>query len=321
MNVGDQMPASLGGVLGSVLPILLLISLGMLLRRTRVLDDTGVAGLKQVIISVSLPAVLFTTFLNTRFEPQHLWVVLVVLTICLGLLGLGSVFRRITGAPRYSAFLFTGFELGMIGFALFAAVYGVAQLPALGVLALGHEFFVWFIFVTLLRAAADQRRTAAQTARSLATSPTIIAIVLGLALNFAGLGDALGQGPLGTALLATLGYLAAVIVPLVLIIVGYGSRLSWTGVREALPLVATRLLVVIPLALGVGWLVFDQVLGLAPIYRHALFALMILPPPFIIPLFIPQDRRADLSYANNVLSLYSLASVAVFVGYVVVTTP
>jgi predicted permease len=70
------MSATLSGVIGSVLPILFLIALGMLLRRTRVLGDAGVAGLKQLIVSVSLPAVLFTTFLNTRFEPQHLWVVL-----------------------------------------------------------------------------------------------------------------------------------------------------------------------------------------------------------------------------------------------------
>lgn len=146
------MSATLSGVIGSVLPILFLIALGMLLRRTRVLGDAGVAGLKQLIVSVSLPAVLFTTFLNTRFEPQHLWVVLIVFAVCLGLLGLGTVFARVTHASPFSPFLFTGFELGMIGFALFSAVYGVAELPALGVLALGHEIFVWFILVTLLRA-------------------------------------------------------------------------------------------------------------------------------------------------------------------------
>lgn len=313
------MSATLSGVLGSVLPIIFLIALGMLLRRTRVLDDAGVAGLKKLIVSVALPAVLFTTFLNTRFEPQHVWVVLLILAICLGLLGLGKAFGRIVGGSAYTEFLFTGFELGMIGFALFAAVYGAAALPALGVLALGHEVFIWFVFVTLLRAASDQRHTLRQTLRSLAASPTIIAILLGLALNFAGLGTLLAQGPLGSALLTTLTYLAAVIVPLVLLIVGYGSRLTGTGMRQAVPLVATRLVVTVALALGIGWFVFTGLLGLAPIYRHALFTLMVLPPPFIIPLFIPQGRHEDAAYANNVLSLHSLASVVVFVGYVVVT--
>lgn len=310
------MSPDLTDVLGSVLPVLALIGLGMLLRPLGVLSDSTVAGLKQLIVSVSLPAVLFTTFLTTKFAPEHALVVATVFVVCLALLGLGYVFRRLTNGSPYTPFLFTGFELGMLGFALFAAVYGSDQLPALGVLALGHELFIWFIFVTMLRATAHTRQSIGQTARSLATSPTILAIVLGLALNAAGLGDLLSRGVLGTALGTTLKYLAAVIVPLVLMIVGYGSRLTLRGVRQALPLVATRLVVVVALALLIGRLLFVGLLGLPVIYAHAAFTLMVLPPPFIVPLFIPQDRRADLEYTNNVLSLYSVASVAVFVGYV-----
>lgn len=318
-NEGTRMPTDLSAVLTSVVPILLLIALGILLRRTRVLDDAAVTGLKRLVVSVSLPAVLFTTFLGTRFEPGHGWVIGLVFAVCLLMLGLGHLYARFAGGSLYTPFLFTGFELGMIGFALFTAVYGAGELPALGVLALGHELFIWFVFVTLLRAAGSQRSSAAQTARSLATSPTIIAIVAGLVLNFAGLGVQLGQGPVGGALLATLKYLAAVIVPLVLLIVGYGARLSRSEVLTALPLVLTRLAVSVALALTLGWLVLDGLLGLAPIYRHALFTLMVLPPPFIIPLFIPPSRPGDATYATNVVSLYALASVAVFVCYVVVT--
>jgi hypothetical protein len=156
--------------------------------------------------------------------------------------------------------------------------------------------------------------------QGLATSPTIIAIVLGLALNLTGLSVQLGQGPVGGAVMATLKYLAAVIVPLVLLIVGYGSRLSWPDVQAALPLVLTRLLVAVALALAIGSMVFDGILALAPIYRHALFTLMVLPPPYIVPLFMPAERAKDQTYANNVLSLYSLVSVVIFLTYVVLTS-
>ncbi len=314
------MSPDLTDVLGSVLPVLALIGLGVLLRPLGVLTDDTVAGLKQLIVSVALPAVLFTTFLTTKFAPEHALVVVTVFVLCLGLLGLGYVFKRLTHGSPYTPFLFTGFELGMLGFALFAAVYGSDQLPALGVLALGHELFIWFVFVTLLRATAHSRQSLGQTLRSLATSPVIIAIVLGLVLNAAGLGDLLDRGVLGAALGTTLKYLAAVIVPLVLMIVGYGSRLTPGGVRQALPLVATRLVVVISLALLIGRGLFVGLLGLPPIYAHAVFTLMVLPPPYIVPLFIPQDRRHDLEYTNNVLSLYSLASVAVFVSYVLLAS-
>ena len=112
-------------LIGSVAPILVLIVLGALLARTSVLDDATVAGLKRIIVNVALPAVLFTTFLKTRFEPEHLWLVLLVFGLCVALLTLGRVLP--VGPPsRYRPFLFTGFELGMMGFALFAAGFGAA---------------------------------------------------------------------------------------------------------------------------------------------------------------------------------------------------
>lgn len=313
------MSSDLSDLVASVLPIVFLIALGMVLRRTRVLDEPAVAGLKRLIVNVSLPAVLFTTFLRTSFEPSYLWVVLVVFTVCVGLYGLGRVVLRVAGGSSFLPFLFTGFELGMIGFALFTAVYGVDELPALGVLALGHEVFIWFVFVTLLRTAGAQRQSAVQTARNLVTSPTILAILLGVGLNAAGLGTAVTEGPVGGAIGTALGYLAGMIVPLILLIVGYGSRLTMSGVRTALPLVAGRTVVTLGLALLIGTIVFEQLLGLDPIFRHALVALMVLPPPFIIPLFIPAERRADLSYVNNVLSMSSLVSIGVFLGYVLLT--
>ncbi|MCE1174540.1 MAG: hypothetical protein LWW77_08045 [Propionibacteriales bacterium] len=308
------------GVVGSVMPVVLLVLLGMLLRRFAVLDDATVAGLKKLIVSVALPALLFSTFLTTRFAPEHGWVIVIVFAICVALLGVGWLFGRLTHGSAYTPLLFTGFELGMIGFAIFAAVYGTDQLPALGVLALGHEVFIWFVFVSLLRAVGHQRSDWRRTARELVTSPVIIAILLGLLLNLSGLAPVVTAGPVGAAVTSTLKYLAAVIVPLVLIIVGYGTRLDAAGVRAALPLVATRLAIVIPLALALGAWVFTGLLGLAPIYATALFTLLVLPPPYIVPIFMPAARRDDQAYANNVLSLYTVASLVAFLIFVSLTS-
>ena len=313
------MAADLSTLLGSVLPVLLLLGLGVVLQRTSVLNDEVVAGLKRIIVDLALPALLFKTFLTTSFAIEHLWVILMVVAVCVLLLGLGELFRRLNGGSAYQRLLFTGFELGMLGFALFTAVYGVAKLPALGVLALGHELFIWFVFASLLRIEASDAVSVRATARSLVTSPVIIAILSGLALNFAGLGTWLSTAAVPSAFLGAMSYLAALIVPLVLLIVGFGTRLSRAGVRQALPLVLSRLVVVIGLALALNTWVIGGLLHLDQTYQAALFTLMVMPPPFIVPLFIPAGRRNDAEYCNNVLSLYSLASVAVFVAYVMLT--
>lgn len=313
------MAADLSTLVGSVLPVLLLLGLGMALRRTSLLNDDLVAGLKRLSVDLALPALLFKTFLTTRFAVEHLWVILSVVAVCVLLLGVGELFRRLSGGSAYQRLLFTGFELGMLGFALFTAVYGAAKLPALGVLALGHELFIWFVFASLLRIEASDVVSVRATVRSLVTSPVIIAILAGLLLNFVGLGQWLTTTAIPAAFLGALSYLAALIVPLVLLIVGFGTRLSRTGLRQALPLVVTRLVVVVGLALALNTWLIHGLLGLDQSFQAALFTLMVMPPPFIVPLFIPTSRRADAEYCNNVLSVYSLSSVVVFVSYVMLT--
>ena len=150
-------------------------------------------------------------------------------------------------------------------------------------------------------------------------SPVILAIFAGLVLNALGVAEALAANPFSAGVLGALGYLAAVIVPVILLIVGYGTRLSRAGVREAAPLVAVRFVVCLILALVLSELVVGRWLGLDQFAQAAVFMLFILPPPFIVPIFLPAHRRDEVAYSNNVLSLYTVVSVVTFVAYVFAT--
>lgn len=313
----------MGGVadtLSSVLPILLIIGVGMWLRATRLLDDAGVEALKTLVVNVVLPAVLFTAFLALEFRTEYVAILVIVPAICVLLLLLGHVAQRVLpGHFAVTPYLFTGFEFGMLGIALFTAAYGVEHLPVIGMVGLGHEFFIWFVLVTLLRRSMDGAAPIGETLRSFATSPLILAIAAGLLLNAAGLGPVLADHPVGAALLQTLAYLAAIIVPVILIVVGHGTRLNRAGVRQAAPLVLLRLAVTVSLALLLNHFVIGGWLGLSPIVEAAVFTLLILPPPFIVPIFLPRSRREEIAYANNVLSLHTVISLAAFVTYIAVT--
>lgn len=305
--------------LASVIPIVLLIALGILLRRLRVLDDGVVEGLKRLIVSVVLPAVLFTAFLSMEFRAEYLALIVIIPVACVLLLGMGAVARRALGAPPVATFLFAGFEFGMVGLALYAAAYGLSNVPTAAIVGLGHEFFIWFIFVTLLKRQSDGAVSLSETLASFVKSPVILAIFAGLALNRLGVAETLAANPFSAGVLGALGYLAAVIVPVILLIVGYGTRLSRAGVREAAPLVAVRFVVCLILALVLSELVVGRWLGLDQFAQAAVFMLFILPPPFIVPIFLPAHRRDEVAYSNNVLSLYTVVSVVTFVAYVFAT--
>ena len=299
-------------------PIILLIILGQITRVTRVISDGGLQDIKKLIVNVALPAVFFQTFLTIEVDPRYLVLNVAVLAILTVLLLAGYLIARLPlwgGSPATVPFLMTGFEFGMLGISLFGTVWGMDRIGAISVLGLPHELFIWFLYVTLLKRRFGGETSPGATLRSFVSSPIIIAIFAGVILNVTGIGAALSPSLPGQALLRTTDLVGSIIGPLILLVIGHGMRIRWSAVVAAAPLVLIRGAVVVAMGLFmVPWLI--ALLGLPPIYQHALFTLLILLRPFIIPLYLPAERKDDLAYANTVLSTYTLFSIVVFILYV-----
>ena len=151
-------------------------------------------------------------------------------------------------------------------------------------------------------------------------SPVIIGILAGIALNLVGAREFLYDFPLTGAVMTTLQFLGNLTIPLILIIIGYGIKLDRQGVREASVVVLIRLVILIPLALVVNLFLIRGLLHLDRLFEAALFTLFILPPPFIVPLYMRPELTAERRYVNNVLTLYTVVSIAVYMVYFVVTS-
>lgn len=63
-------------ILSKVLPVIFLIVIGALLRKTGFFKQDLVSGLKKIVVNISLPAVLFLTFAETTFESRYLLIFL-----------------------------------------------------------------------------------------------------------------------------------------------------------------------------------------------------------------------------------------------------
>lgn len=302
-------------VVARLIPLILLLSVGALTRRIGLLDDRGVGALRNLVVNVALPSVLFVAFLETTIEAGDIGVVVGVFAFCVALYGVGLLLRRSVGGGRdYFPFLMTGFEAGMLGISLFGSVFGVAAIGTFAVVALGHEFFIWFAFLALLLRKRDGAGSAADLAKAFFSNPAIVAILLGIAGSMLGLDESM-EGPIWEGLLGTLGFLGAMTVPLILLIVGHGIRFDVAGLREAAPTVLVRSVILMPLAVLAAW--GASALGADPLTQAAVFTLLILPPPFIVPLYMPEGHT-ERAYVTTTLSAYTLVTVAAFVSYALV---
>jgi malate permease and related proteins len=307
--------------LAKVLPILLIFGLGALLRHRGALKAGTLEDLRWLVLNVALPSALFLTFLRVDLEPQYALVVVAVFGACLGVLVAGPLIGRLAGVPSpMLPFLLTGFEAGMLGYAIYGAVFGQEALYRFGIVDLGQVTFVFFVLVTLLaRKASGRTPTMGATVVAFVRTPVILAIVGGMAGSAAGLGPALDESPFGDALLRTLALLAALTTPLIALVIGASTALRRGSLAGPIRTVAVRMTIWVALALAFNVIVIERLLGLDRLFQAAVLTMAVLPPPFVLPLYLRPSPEGDeigeqeRQYTVNTLSVATLATLVAIV--------
>jgi malate permease and related proteins len=300
-------------ILPKLLPVFALIVLGALLGRRGFISEAFAEGAKRLVASVSLPALLFMAFSRMSLQASHLYLALVVFASC-GLLAFISLpLAALARLPRPATrMLFQGFEAGMLGYALFASLFGNDALGSFAGADLGQVLYVFTVLMAqLLAGESGGRINSAELTRRLVSSPVILAIAAGLAsAAFVPGAEGLPWAP-GAALDPSLTAIGSLTTPLVCLVVGFGLRNGVEGGGKGLAQAALAVALRIALAGGLGLaLAFAVVpaLGLDRIQSLAILTLFVMPPPFIIAVF--RKRPEDASFVSSVLSLHTLASLA-----------
>ncbi len=296
-----------------VLPVLLLFALGAFFRRTGFVQPATIQDIKKLIVNVTLPTVLFLAFAAVTLEARHLAVAALVFALCTLVLVAARFLHGATGTDSaYLPPLLTGFEAGMMGYAIFTAVYGAENVFNFAVVDLGQVVFVFFILVPFVQRMGSGAAPFRQTIRGFLTTPVILSIVGGILFNRLGLMPALTAFPLTNALFDTLALLGAVTTPLIGIVIGYEVNLQRRGLSAPLRTVGVRLAIWVVLGLLLNALVVSRLFPGDRMLQAAVMTMFVLPPPFVIPLFMRNASADDQRYVVNTLSLASLVTLAAF---------
>lgn len=294
----------------TVLPVLFMLGLGAVFRQTRLFSEVQVAGLKKLVLHVTLPAVLFHSFARAQYSADSLiWPSLMFLA-CLGAMALGRagarVMRLSSGLVPY---LTSGYEAGMLGYALFALLVGEEQVASFAIIDLGQVLFVFTVYKVSLDRSQGGPRSGNEVLRSLLFSPLILAIVAGVLMGATGAFRELERTGVAQVLSSTASFIAQPTAAVVLLAVGYDLVLRDIHWRDTLKIAGLRwaisgLLMAVMLAASRWFLHGD------PFIRRAIVLMFLLPPPYVLPMFAKDP--AERTVVSSGLSLLTLFAIVAF---------
>ena len=299
----------------SVLPVLSLFVLGHILQRIRFFREGTVQDIKKLVVSIALPCLLFLAFSQLQIQLKFLVVVLLVFGVCGLMILIGKILSRPLGIQSpYFSLMFGGFETGMLGYAIFISVYGIENIDKIAIIDLGQVLFVFFVLMALLIRQRDGTQEFGQLGRMFISSPVIIAIFLGIFVSLLKMafGDFTEQRFYAYIIeLATV--LGNMTVPGICLVIGYELAVDFKTLSLSLKTIAFRTLLLLGFAVAINKLLFASILQLDVMYEYALLTMFILPPPFVIAVFMDEKDRENQQYVVNTLSLSTVVSLVVFV--------
>jgi len=138
-------------IISKVLPVFLLFILGYVFRRTGFLSPQTASQMKKLVANITLPALLFRAFLSLEPGGDELLLALMMFVLCGILLAGAMILMRITGRKGdIRGYMISGFEAGMLGYALFLSVFGDTALPVFASVDLGQVLFVFIVLMPML---------------------------------------------------------------------------------------------------------------------------------------------------------------------------
>ena len=296
-------------ILQTVLPVALMLGIGILCRKRSLISRKGINALKNVVVNITLPAVLLHAFAATGYTFLDLLIPLLMFLLCFAAWGLGKAGRKVFHMEsRFVPYLTTGFEAGMLGYALFQMLYGSSRMADFARIDLGQVLFVFTLYKILLGMEDKKKTDVKVLVREMLFSPIILSIVAGVLLGASGIYRRLIPSGISGIFDACTDFISAPTSAIILLAIGYDlvlDRIPWglTGKVVALRFGIMMLLRAVFLA-------FLHFFLPGSALKEAVNVMFLLPPPFVLPVFA--DDAEQRVYVSSALSVSTLVAIAGF---------
>ena len=300
-------------VLQIVMPVLVMIILGMLCRKWKILTGEGVANMKVLVTNVMLPVAIFHALATAEYNKETGILILIMLIMLIVSFSLGFVLKPFLKGKyqRYLPFMVSVYEGGLMAYPLYTSLCGSENLSHVAVLDIAGLLFGFSIYMGMLGQVEDGGKIDVKKLFSSAIrTPAFIASVLGIIAGLSKIIIILLDSPFGGVYQSAENILTTSVTAIILLVVGYSMELNANLLKPCITTILIRMILQGVMMAGVLFAVHSLV-GDSQIVNLAIITYMSSPATFSMQTFMKDEEGS--AYVSTTNSMYCLVSILVYI--------
>ena len=299
-------------VLEIISPVLVMIILGILCRKWKLLNKNGIDNMKALVTNIMLPVAIFHALATSDYGAETAKLVGIMFIMLVVSFGIGFLMKPLMteNYRKYLPFMVSVYEGGSMAYPLYTSLCGQDNLSQIAVLDIAGLLFGFSIYMGMLGQTENgEKINVKNLAVSAVKTPAFIASVLGIIVGLTGVIKLLLASPAGGIYTSVESILTTALTAIILIVVGFSMELTpelfGPCVRTIVMRIVLQAVMIVCVLLAV-----HSFIGSNKLLDLAVITYMSAPATFSMQTFL--KREDGSAYVSTTNSLYCIVSVVVY---------
>ena len=299
-------------VLEIISPVLVMIILGILCRKWKLLNKNGIDSMKALVTNIMLPVAIFHALATSDYGAETAKLVGIMFIMLVVSFGIGFLMKPLMteNYRKYLPFMVSVYEGGSMAYPLYTSLCGQENLSQIAVLDIAGLLFGFSIYMGMLGQTENgEKINVKNLAVSAVKTPAFIASVLGIIAGLTGVIKLLLASPAGGIYTSVESILTTALTAIILIVVGFSMELTPELLGPCVRTIVMRIVLQAVMIVCV-LLAVHSFIGSNKLLDLAVITYMSAPATFSMQTFL--KREDGSAYVSTTNSLYCIVSVVVY---------
>lgn len=305
--------------LSTLLPVLFMVLLGFISRIKGFVTSEQKEGANHIVFHVLFPILIFNILFTSKIESSASLIILYVFIVFSLAMLVGIWLSKFTGKKNshFSYFMLTTCEGGNVALPLYTSIVGVAYASNTIIFDLAGIIIAFVVVPIVVAKKSAGNTTIKELVKKIFTNSFVIAVILGLTLNFLGVYDMILKTEFIDVYTNVISTATAPIVGMILFIIGYNLDIKLDMISSLLKLLIVR--VVFYIGVIAGFFILFPHLMAEQTYLIAVIIYFMCPAGFALPMQISPlyKNNEDASFTSAFISLNMIITLIVYACVVI----